>query len=38
VGRHLHLVERFRLLDAETLLYQFEIDDPRRSPEAGRAG
>jgi hypothetical protein len=25
---HLHLVERFRLLDADTLLYQFEIDDP----------
>jgi hypothetical protein len=26
--RHLHLVERFSLLDADTLLYQFEIDDP----------
>jgi hypothetical protein len=26
--RNLHLVERFRLLDADTLLYQFEIDDP----------
>lgn len=25
---NLHVVERFRLLDAETLLYQFEIDDP----------
>jgi hypothetical protein len=25
---NLHLVERFSLLDAETLLYQFEIDDP----------
>lgn len=25
---HLHLTERFRLLDADTLLYQFEIDDP----------
>ena len=25
---HLHVVERFRLLDADTLLYQFEIDDP----------
>jgi hypothetical protein len=24
----LHLVERFRLFDADTLLYQFEIDDP----------
>jgi hypothetical protein len=26
--RHLHLVERFRLLDRDTLLYQFEIDNP----------
>src|SRR5262249_58472846 len=26
--RNLHLVERFRLLDADTLLYQFEVDDP----------
>jgi len=26
--RNLHLVERFSLLDAETLLYQFAIDDP----------
>ena len=26
--RNLHLVERFRLLDADTLLYQFDIDDP----------
>ena len=26
--RDLHLIERFRLLDADTLLYQFEIDDP----------
>jgi hypothetical protein len=26
--RDLHLVERFRLLDAETLLYQFEVDNP----------
>jgi hypothetical protein len=25
--RNLHLVERFSLLDAETLLYRFEIDD-----------
>jgi hypothetical protein len=25
---NLHLVERFSLFDAETLLYQFEIDDP----------
>lgn len=25
---NLHLVERFRLLDADTLLYQFEVDDP----------
>ena len=26
--RHLHLIERFRLLDPNTLLYQFEIDNP----------
>jgi hypothetical protein len=26
--RNLHVVERFSLLDADTLLYQFEIDDP----------
>ncbi|HUQ87131.1 MAG TPA: hypothetical protein VM096_06200 [Vicinamibacterales bacterium] len=26
--RNLHLIERFRMFDAETLLYQFEIDDP----------
>jgi hypothetical protein len=26
--RNLHLVERFSLLDADTLLYTFEIDDP----------
>jgi hypothetical protein len=26
--RNLHLVERFRLLDRDTLLYQFEIDNP----------
>jgi hypothetical protein len=26
--RNLHLVERFRLLDPETLLYQFVIDNP----------
>jgi hypothetical protein len=26
--RHLHLIERLRLLDADTLLYQFEIDNP----------
>ena len=26
--RNLHLIERFRLLDANTLLYQFEIDNP----------
>jgi hypothetical protein len=25
---NLHLVERFRLLDADTLLYQFDIDNP----------
>ena len=25
---NLHLVERFSLFDAETLLYQFEIDNP----------
>jgi len=26
--RHLHLIERFRLLDVNTMLYQFEVDDP----------
>jgi hypothetical protein len=26
--RHLHLIERFSLLDPDTLLYQFEIDNP----------
>jgi hypothetical protein len=26
--RELHLVERFRLLNADTLLYQFEVDNP----------
>lgn len=26
--RDLHVVERFRLMDADTLLYQFEIDNP----------
>jgi hypothetical protein len=26
--RNLHIVERFGLLDADTLLYRFEIDDP----------
>jgi hypothetical protein len=26
--RNLHLIERFSLLDANTLLYRFEIDDP----------
>jgi hypothetical protein len=26
--RNLHVVERFRMFDAGTLLYQFEIDDP----------
>jgi hypothetical protein len=26
--RNLHLVERLSLLDADTLLYQFEVDDP----------
>jgi hypothetical protein len=26
--RDLHLVERFRLLDANTMLYRFEVDDP----------
>jgi hypothetical protein len=26
--RNLHVVERFSLLDAETLLYRFEVDDP----------
>jgi hypothetical protein len=26
--RNLHLTERFRLLDRDTLLYQFDVDDP----------
>jgi len=26
--RNLHVVERFSLLDAETILYRFEVDDP----------
>lgn len=26
--RNLHIIERFRLFDADTLLYQFEIDNP----------
>jgi hypothetical protein len=26
--RNLHLIERFSLMDADTLLYQFEVDDP----------
>jgi hypothetical protein len=26
--RNLHLIERFSLLDADTLFYRFEIDDP----------
>ena len=26
--RNLHLIERFRLLDADTLLYQFDVDNP----------
>ena len=26
--RNLHLIERFSLFDADTLLYQFEIDNP----------
>jgi len=26
--RELHLIERLRLLDADTLLYQFEVDNP----------
>jgi hypothetical protein len=26
--RHLHVIERLRLLDPDTLLYQFEIDNP----------
>jgi hypothetical protein len=26
--RNLHVIERFRLLDPDTLLYQFEIDNP----------
>ncbi len=28
-GRDLHLVERFRRVDADTLLYEFTIDDPK---------
>ena len=28
LGPDLHLVERFSLLDADTLLYRFTIDDP----------
>jgi hypothetical protein len=26
--RNLHVVERFSLLDADTMLYRFEVDDP----------
>lgn len=26
--RNLHLTERFRFLDADTMLYQFDVDDP----------
>jgi hypothetical protein len=26
--RNLHVVERFRFFDADTILYQFEVDDP----------
>jgi len=26
--RNLHVIERFKLLDPETMLYQFEVDDP----------
>ena len=26
--RNLHVVERFSLLDADTILYRFEVDDP----------
>ena len=26
--RHLHMVERFSLLDGDTILYRFEVDDP----------
>jgi hypothetical protein len=26
--RNLHVTERFRLLDRDTILYRFEIDDP----------
>ena len=26
--RNLHIIERFSLFDADTLLYQFEIDNP----------
>src|SRR3954471_17252743 len=34
--RNLHLVERFSLLDADTLLYRFEIGDPPGFPEPGK--
>jgi hypothetical protein len=26
--RNLHVVERFSLFDADTILYQFDVDDP----------
>jgi hypothetical protein len=26
--RNLHVTERFSLLDADTILYRFEVDDP----------
>ena len=37
--RNLHLIERFSLLDADTLLYRFEIDNPTVVPMTqGTAG
>ena len=35
--RNLHLIERFSLIDPDTLRYEFEMDNPRRSLAPGRA-